>query len=204
MIELLACKLGRNDEAPNIDLAETLCNNADRLGILEIVAAYKSKETAVADDAIKVLYEIAKRQPQLVADFVADFIAGLAAKNNRIIWGSMMALAYIAPLTSTNIYQHLNEIVMAYRQGSVITIDNSISVFAALCKADSGYCKELLPLLIEHFSSCRPKEIPQHAERLQASLSDHAKKEILNIINSRITELSASQVLRLKKIIRNF
>jgi len=36
MIEKLACKLGRNDEIPNIELAEYLCQKNDIVGINEI------------------------------------------------------------------------------------------------------------------------------------------------------------------------
>ena len=36
-IEKLACRLGRNDETPNIELAEFLCQNEDATGIKEIV-----------------------------------------------------------------------------------------------------------------------------------------------------------------------
>jgi len=39
MIERLACRLGRNDEIPNIELAEYLCQNSDSVGIKEIVDA---------------------------------------------------------------------------------------------------------------------------------------------------------------------
>ena len=37
MIEKLACKLGRNDEIPNIELAEYLYQHSDTAGIKEIV-----------------------------------------------------------------------------------------------------------------------------------------------------------------------
>ena len=58
MIEKLACRLGRNDEKPNIELAEFLCQHKDAAGIGEIVAGLKGKDKAIANDSIKVLYEI--------------------------------------------------------------------------------------------------------------------------------------------------
>ena len=40
MIELLACRLGRNDEIPNIELAEMLCESMDKIGVREIADGY--------------------------------------------------------------------------------------------------------------------------------------------------------------------
>jgi predicted DNA-binding protein (MmcQ/YjbR family) len=101
VIELLACRLGRNDEAPNVELAQKLCDNKDMKGVQELVEGLKSGEQAVANDCIKVLYEIGQRKPELIADFADDFITALSGKNNRVAWGSMTALTYIASLSIT-------------------------------------------------------------------------------------------------------
>jgi len=47
MIERLACRLGRNDETPNIELAEYLCQQSDKDGIKEIVEGFKSDDKAL-------------------------------------------------------------------------------------------------------------------------------------------------------------
>ena len=139
MLELLACRLDRSDETPNIELAQKLCDSNDKQGVQEIVSGLKSDEQAVANDCIKVLYEIGQRKPELIADYVTDFIVGLSDKNNRLVWGSMRALACITSINPDVIFSHLSEIVAAYKRGSVITVDSSISVFAHLCRANSNY-----------------------------------------------------------------
>ena len=47
MIERLACKLGRNDEVPNIQLAEEICRNRDAAGIGEIVDGLLGKSLPI-------------------------------------------------------------------------------------------------------------------------------------------------------------
>ena len=89
MLEFLACRLGRNDEVPNVELAEKLCGGTDKKGIREIVRGLKSNDQAVANDCIKVLHEIGLRKPTLIAEYADDFLTALSAKNNRIVWGSM-------------------------------------------------------------------------------------------------------------------
>ncbi|MDR2707591.1 MAG: hypothetical protein LBB87_02430 [Nitrososphaerota archaeon] len=203
MLELLACRLARNDEAPNIELAQKLCESNNKQGICEIVQGLKSEEQAVANDCIKVLYEVGQRKPELIADFVDDFITALLDKNNRVVWGSMRALACIAPLKSTAIFTRLSEIVVAYEKGSVITVDSSISVFAQLCSANKAYQRTVLPILFDHLANCRAKEIPQHAERIAVCINSDNKDVFLKTLETRSNELSESQNSRILKLKRS-
>ena len=200
MIELLACRLGRNDETPNIELAEKLCASADKTGISEIADGLKSKEQAVANDCVKVLYEIGQRKPELIADFADYFIMALSSKNNRIVWGSMMALACITQNKPEVVFNRLSEIIAAYKNGSVITVDNSISVFAQLCKANENYQKAVFPILLDHLANCRAKEIPQHAERMAVCIDTGNKEEFIKALETRTNELSESQKSRISKL----
>ena len=202
MIELLACKLGRNDEAPNIELAELLCANEDAHGIREIVDGLKSEDQAVANDCIKVLYEIGYRSPNLIADYAGDFISLLSSKNNRMVWGGMTALTYIVPFKPEVLYNRLPEIIAAYENGSVITIDNSISVFAELCKANKAYRTEIFPILIRHLKCCRAKEIPQHFERISVCIDADTQEAFVKVLKTRMDELSESQKVRVMKVIK--
>ena len=204
MIELLACRLGRNDEEPNIELAKKLCAAADKKGIREIAQGLNSKEEAVANDCIKVLYEIGQIKPRLISEFAGDFITLLASRNNRIVWGSMTAVAQVTPYNAELVFKRLPEIIAAYKKGSVITVDNSISVFAELCRADNAYRAKVFPVLLNHLANCRAKEIPQHAERIAVCIDADSKKAFLKALEARAGELSDSQkkrILKLKKMI---
>ena len=200
MIELLACQLGRNDEIPNIELATMLCNSGDKDGIREIADGLKSDDQAIANDCVKVLYEIGQRKPELIADFAGYFITVLSSKNNRIVWGSMMALSFVAPIKPEIIFDRLPEVVAAYRKGSVITVDNSISVFALLCKANHGYRTTIFPILLDHLANCRAKEIPQHAERIAVCIDSSNKEAFIMALDARLNELSETQKSRIAKL----
>jgi len=202
MIERLACRLGRNDETPNIELAEKLCSSMDRKSVCEIADGLKSNDQAVAKDCIKVLYEIGRRRPDLIADFTDDFITALASRDNRIVWGSMMALAFVAPIKPKTIFGRLPEIIAAYERGSVITVDNSISVCAYLCKAGGSYQKRIFPILLAHLANCRAKEIPQHAERIAVCVDSGNKKAFIKAVETRISELTEPQKNRVLKLIK--
>jgi len=202
MLEKLACRLGRNDEAPNIELAEELCRNKDAAGIKEIVDGFIGADKAVANDCIKVLYEIGERKPELIADYVDDFISRLRSKNNRLAWGSMTALSKIAGLAPAPIIEKLSLIVAAYEDGSVITVDNSISVFAGLCKVDESYAKKVLPTLINHLQKCRPKDVPQHAQRASICFNSGNAGAFIEVLEKRLPHLAATGQTRVKKLLK--
>jgi hypothetical protein len=201
MIERLASALGRNDEVPNIELAESLCENNDSAGIKEIVDGFTSKNRAVANDCIKVLYEIGARKPELISQYAPEFLARLNSKNNRLAWGSMTALATITPYAADVIFDKLHLVVSAYENGSVITVDNSISVFAELCKAGADYSETVLPILIKHLQTCRPKEVPQHAERASVCFNSENAAVFIEVLEKRISYLTPSQQKRINKLI---
>lgn len=201
MIEKIAFYLGKNDEKPNIDLAISLVSSRNIEGIKEIVNGLKHKQNQAANDCIKVLYEVGEREPKLISDYVCDFIQLLKSKNNRLVWGGMTALAQIAPLKYDEIYNSIYLVKKAYETGSVITVDNSISVFAKVYKANKKY-GDLFELILNHLKSCRPKEVAQHAERAFICINNENSKVFVNTLSERVECLTDAQRNRVKKIIK--
>ena len=203
MVEKIAFNLGTNDEKPNIDLAIELINLKDLEGIKEIVDGLKNKKEQIANDCIKVLYEIGERNPELIADYVIDFIELLKSRNNRLVWGCMIAISKITFLKPKEIFENIEIIINAYENGSVITRDNSISVFAELSKADKKYEKLMLKKILEHLETCRPKEVGQHTERAFICINEENSEKFLSVLLKRRDNLSESQKNRVDKLIKN-
>jgi hypothetical protein len=202
MIEKTAYYLGRKDEEPNIRLAVELCSRKDVEGIKEIVEGLKHTKEQVANDCIKVLYEIGERNPELIADYVLDFIRLLRSRRNRLVWGAMTALAKIAFLKPIEVFQHLDAIVKAYETGSVITVDQSISVFAELARAGKKYEQAVFPQIIQHLETCRPKEVGQHAERAFICVHAGNSKAFIEVLLKRKAHVSEAQQKRIEKLIK--
>jgi hypothetical protein len=202
MIGKLAYSLGRNDEGPNIELAEELVRSADKKGIDEIVKGLGCSLEPIANDCIKVLYEIGWREPELIADHVDVFIRLLKSKNNRLVWGGMTALSRIAPFRPDEIYCSLGAVVKAYEKGSVITVDNSITVFAELVKARQKYEKKVFPLIIRHLETCRPKEVGQHSERAFICVNRNNAGTFRNALLKRRESLADPQKKRVDRLLK--
>ena len=202
VIEKLACKLGRNDEIPNIELAEYLYKKNDQEGIKEIIDGFRGDDRAVANDCIKVLYEIGKKKPELISGYASDFISYLHSKNNRLAWGSMTALATITEYAAEPVFEKLHLIQSAYERGSAITVDNSISVFAKLCKANNNYAEKVLPIIINHLQKCRPKDVAQHAERASDCFKKDNANDFIEVLEKRIPHLSSPQQARINRLLK--
>ena len=202
MLEKLAYSLGRNDEEPNIELAKELSKTKNKKGIKEIVEGLSNPKEQLANDCIKVLYEIAGITPDLVSEYAGDFIQLLKSRNNRLVWGSMTALSKIVSLNAEEVFKNLDIIVKAYEKGSQITIDNSISVFAELVKADKKYEKKVLPIVIEHLEKCRPKDVGQHSERAFVCVNKNNSQIFKAALLKRYGSLTEAQKKRLDKLLK--
>jgi hypothetical protein len=202
MIEKIAYSLGHSDEEPNIELAKELAKTKNEKGIKEIVNGLNNPKEQIANDCIKVLYEIAEIAPELVSEYASTFIQLLESKNNRLVWGSMTALAKIVSLNSDEIFKNLDIIIKAYKKGSVITVDNSISVFAELAKADKKYEKKVFPIIIEHLEKCRPKEVGQHAERAFICINKNNSQKYKETLLKRYKTLTDGQKKRVDKLLK--
>ena len=202
VINQLACSLGRRDQVPNRELARQLAETEDLQGIAEIADNLWNKDTAIQADCLKVLYEIGYLKPELIAPYAADFVKLLKNRNNRLVWGAMIAIATISRVAAATLYQHIESIQKAMDSGSVITRDAGVWALSDIAAANPAYRGEIIPYLLEHLRTCRPKDVPQHAERVVVAVESEQKADFLQVIEKRMKDLSAPQQKRLKSVIQ--
>lgn len=198
----LACAMGRRDEVPNQELARKLAAGKDSEGIREIVEGLGNKDRDIQNDCIKVLYEIGYIAPELIGEYVLDFLKLLPSRNNRLAWGGMIALATIADLKPFEIAEHFDDIKKAIESGSVITVDNGVKVLAKAAAAGAEYNAEIFPYLIEHLLTCRPKEVAQHAESTACAVNEGNKDKFSEVLNQRLPMVTEAQAARIQKLLR--
>jgi hypothetical protein len=192
----------RRDEVPNQELAKELARTRNLADIREIDEALWNKEPAIQSDCIKVLYELGTLAPDLIAQYTDDFIKLLKHKNNRLVWGGMIALSRVADLKAAEIFPHTDEIVHIMESGSVITMDNGIKVLALVASQKDDYRKAIFPILLDHLKVCRLKEVPQHAEQSLPAITADNKSDFILVLEQRLEDMSVSQTARFKKIIK--
>ncbi|MDT8860780.1 hypothetical protein N0O92_11085 [Alkalihalobacillus sp. MEB130] len=203
VMNLLASQLGRNDEEPNIELAHKLAKEENHAAIKEIIENLSCKDKKIQHDCIKVAYEIGQVKPELIGMYAMNFIELLKSRNNRLVWGAMMALSTIAEAASETIMAHLDTLKSAMKIGSVITNDKGVLTLAKLAAVSKENNDAIFPFLLNHLENCRTKEIPQHSESTLLAVTDENKEEFLEVLRKRETYLTAPQLKRVKKSIKH-
>jgi hypothetical protein len=140
--------------------------------------------------------------PELIEDYVADFITMLSSGNNRLVWGGMIVLAMVAERKPRQVFDNREDVIQAIKEGSVITRDNGIKTLATVASLNEDYNRALMPFLIDHLQGCRPKSVPQHAESVLRAVMPENREQYVEVLRQRFSELSSSQQKRAQKLLR--
>jgi hypothetical protein len=202
VLDRIAYFQNRRDEAPNQELARELVGSKDAAGIREIAENLWNEDRNIANDCIKILYEIGYLAPELIADYVGDFLKFMQSRNNRMAWGAMLALSTIAALRADEIYPHVEEIKKVMENGSVITVDNGVKILAIVASKNETYRAEMFPYLLNHLTTCRPKDVPQHSEKTLVAVNAANKGKFVAVLEKRMVDLQGAQVTRVRKVIK--
>lgn len=202
VLDQIAHFQGRRDEVPNQELARQLVETQDTDGVREIAENLWHKDRHVQADCIKVLYEVGYLAPELVAPYADEFLKLLRSRNNRLVWGGMIALATVAGLAADSLYPERAEILKAMERGSVITVDAGVQALAGLAATSAERRRELLPTLFEHLQTCRPKDVAQHSEKIAPAVDAEHADAFIQVLETRMEDLSKAQVSRVNRVVR--
>lgn len=202
VIEKLASSLERNDEGPNIELAEQISNNNDELAVKELIELLSSKNKVIQNDCIKVLYEIGERTPSLVSNYSKEFITLLESKNNRLQWGAMTALNTITFNVPEVIYLALPKILSAAEKGSVITKDYAVAILIKLCTLKE-YHNYAFSFLIEQLIKSPTNQLPMYAERALPIITSENKQLFIDALRLRLNDIEKeTKRKRVEKVLK--
>ena len=202
ILNRIACYQNRRDEVPNQELARDLAASGDQAGVAEIAANLWNMEPDVQSDCLKVLYEIGYLRPELIASYAADFLKLLKSRNNRLVWGGMIALSTIDGVAADELYPCVADIQGAMAHGSVITIDAGIRALAAISATNDDRRAALFPYLLNHLAACRPSDVPRQAEMILIAITAQNKDDFVATLRARLPLMTPSQAARLNKVMR--
>lgn len=180
----LSGALDRRDEAPNVALAEEIAAAKDKAGVAGLVDLVRSGTTRQRNDAMKVLYEIGARDPELIGGHCPVFLEALGSKTNRQVWGAMSALDTVAEIRAREIAAELPKIIEAADRGSVIAKDRCTSLLVKLARA--GYAEMAVPILLERLKGAAPNQFPTYAEETASVVTPEARPGLIETIRQRL------------------
>jgi len=203
VLDELATALGRRDEGPNQELARKIVQERDRPAVQELVENLAHKNKGIQNDCIKALYEIGEADPNLIAKYYKEFGKLLESKNNRLVWGAMMALDTIALKEPKAVYGMLSKILrVADTSGSVIAKDHAVGILAKLGTL-RPYKRDCVALLIEQLMSCPNNQFPMYVEMSFPVIDAGNRKRFQQVLETRRQKLDReSQQKRVAKVLK--
>jgi hypothetical protein len=202
ILKKIAFFQNRQDEVPNQELAHELAKTRPAADIREIAENLWNKEPNIQSDCLKVLYELGYLAPELIAEYVDDFLKLLTHRNNRMVWGGMIALSIIASLQADKIFPHLEKIQKVMKTGSVITNDAGMKTLAETATRKEEYRHRIVPYLLERLASCRAADAPRYAEYVLVAIGPAEKAAFIEIVDKWIRSANGSRLARLKKVLK--
>jgi len=202
VIEKIAFFRGIRDEVPNQELARELAEAGDAEGVKEIAGHLWDKNANVRSDCLKVFYETGYLNPALIAPYAGDFLKLLNNRQNRLVWGAMIALSCVATLEADTLFESRELICKTIDEGSVITQDGGIKSLALVASVDKTYQEALTPYLMGFLRKCRQADVPRHAEFIEVCVDDFNREDFAGILQQRLPEASPAQAARIKKILK--
>ena len=197
-LDRLATTLGRRDEIPNIELAQSLVAARDEEGVQELVDALSRGPAPIAADAIKVLYEAGAIDPSIIAPYAAEFAALLRSRNNRMVWGAASALHAISLGAPEAVTPHLPTLMDAVASGSVITADRGIGAIANGALGDAAATE----FVLDHLRTCGAKYVPLRGEYSLGAVTAANAARFADVLEGRLDEQSTGGRARLKRLLR--
>ena len=203
VLDELATALGRRDEVPNQELARKIVRKRDGPAVQELVENLAHKNKGIQNDCIKALYEIGEDNPNLIAKYYKEFGKLLESKNNRLVWGAMMALDTIALKEPKAVYGMLSKILrVADTSGSVIAKDHAVGILAKLGTL-RPYKRDCVALLIEQLMSCPNNQFPMYVEMSFPVIDAGNRKRFQQVLETRRQKLDReSQQKRVAKVLK--
>src|SRR6185369_3408133 len=199
----LATALGRRDEVPNQELAQRIVREGNTAAVQELVENLEHQNKAIPSDCIKVLYEIGAANPDLIANYYKEFGKLLESKNNRLVWGAMMALDTIVLKQPKGVHRLLSKILKtADSSGSVIARDHAVGILAKLATL-KPYRRDSIALLIEQLKSCPNNQFAMYVEMSAPVIDAENKERFRQLIEKRSAELEReSAKKRVAKVLK--
>lgn len=202
VLSQLAASLGRNDEHPNIALAEVLVAHKNADGVRTLVDLLNGRNKALKSDSLKTLYEVGARAPEMIAPYIAQFKNLLTSPDNRMVWGAMCAIDAIAGCRPEAVFRILPQIMAAVDKGTVITRDHAVKAMVKLA-GGAAYARTVMPLLHEQIRTCPVNQLPMYAELVATVVTGPEAARLAALLGDRLVGVEApAKRKRLEKVLK--
>ncbi len=195
VVDQFSSSLDHRDQGPNEVIAQQIVDEEGGKLLEKVTQVIHGKYTTrIKNDAVMVLMAVSRIHPGILVNQMDLFIQLLDSKSNRQVFGSMIALANIAPLVREKIKPHLAKILQAMDEGTVVTRDHGFTILTELYKDDpSG---DLLTLINEQILNAPSNQVGQYTEKFMEVVRKEDVSAFVEALEARAQELTNEHHLK--------
>ena len=186
----LAHSLDRRDQGPNRELAERIINKGGAAQLQELVDFFLTQpDKNLQKDCVLTMAWVGELSPEMLVPHVDLLLGNFNSEIPRVVWGSMIALAFSANLVPDQIYKALPEIIDTMDAGTPVTRDHGYRMLITLYQTEK-YREDVFYIILEQIQLAPSNQLGQYAEKLIKVLDTKHKKELIVVLEDRSAELT--------------
>lgn len=181
----LSYALDRKDQEPNKLVAKRIVDTGNLNEVKKLIEFIETRPKQRAQsDAVLALAYVGELSPELLKGQAEFFISRLNSPINRVIFGSMIALAHIAHLERKKLFDALPHIIDAMDAGTVVTRDHGYRIMITLY-TDDRFQEDMFLLIQEQLMKAPSNQLGQYVERLIAVLDKSDLNSLVETLEER-------------------
>lgn len=186
----LAHSLDRKDQESNRALAERIVNEGGATQLQELVGFFLTQPPRdLQKDCVLTMAWVGELSPKMLVPYIAFLLKNFDSDIPRVVWGSMIALAFSAHLVPNQIYNALPKIIDAMDAGTPVTRDHGYRILLTLYQTKK-YQEDVFCIILEQIQLAPSNQFGQYAEKLIKVLDSKHKKELIAVLEDRGAELT--------------
>jgi hypothetical protein len=178
----------KKDKTPNPvqSLALELIAANDGQSVLRHLASLEDEREAPANQAARLVQELAEHKPELLVPLIERFSRLLISKNKRVAGSSAAALPPLSRIAPAKVAKQLPLLTQNWEDTTEEGKDGLVRTFAGLCTASVAYQKRLEPALARALGEAEPKLLIRWTEIVLPALKGEPHARARAVVEERL------------------
>jgi hypothetical protein len=193
----------KKDRAPSAvqTLALELAASNDGQAVLRHAIALEDDREATANQAARLMQELADVKPELLVPLIERFARLLISKNKRVVASSASALAPLSRIAPAKVAKQLPLLTQNWEHTTDEGKDGLVRTFAGLCTASVAYQKRLEPALARALGDAEPKLLIRWTEIVLPALKGEPHAQARAVVELRLPEIPRPQAEKIAEFL---
>lgn len=178
-------------------LALELIAANDTQAVLRHAIALEDEREATANQAARLVQELAEAKPELLVALIERFARLLVSKNRRVVASAAGALAPLSRIAPAKVAKQLPVLTQNWEHTTDEGKDGLVRTFAGLCTASVAYQKRLEPALARALGEAEPKLLIRWTEIVLPALKGEPHARARAVVEERLPNIPRPQAQKI-------